>query len=91
MSCQTYITNKLKYCSTYELNIQDKSRLQKKTLEEFILQKVVSGKFRKWKVNENHKQEIYQGISHNINNEQPIKFTFGLEVINYIVFFHFLK
>lgn len=60
----------------YELNIQDKSCLAKNTLEEFILQKVVSGKFRKWKVNENHKQEIYQAISHNINNEQPIKFNF---------------
>ena len=71
-----FLKSKLTDCAEYILQPEDKNYLSKKGLEEFIIWKLLSKKFRKYSIDEKTREHIKISIRLNIKNRQPIQFIF---------------
>lgn len=76
MTAQDYLKSRLETTSVYHLTDEDKSRLEKDGLENFIYLKLTSKKFRKWALDPNSQNRIKEAIHINVSSSKPIQFTF---------------
>lgn len=76
MKAQAYLETRLKNCSRYRLTDQDEEYLEKSGISDFIFKKLTSKKFRKWAINEESEKNIREALKINIDNNEPIKFTY---------------
>lgn len=75
MNPQDYLQNKLISCASARLTREEFVILRQKGIEEYIYNKVVSKKFRKWSINEDTKKRVRKAIAINVQKKQPIQFT----------------
>lgn len=76
MTAQDYLNSRLETASAYRLTDEDKSRLEKDCLENFIYLKLTSKKFRKWALDADSQNRIKEAIHINVSSGKPIQFTF---------------
>ena len=74
ITAKTYLEQKLKNCSYYELSDSDKKFLSEKKEEEFIYYKLVSKKYRKWSLpDDSNLNEIVNAC---VKDNKPIKMVY---------------
>ncbi|MBU0569305.1 hypothetical protein KKB40_00800 [Patescibacteria group bacterium] len=76
MSVEEYLKDKLTNCSKADLRPVDQEFLDENGVEAFIFRMLMSKKFRKWKVDEEYKQQIKEAIRFNMKKQQPIELAF---------------
>lgn len=72
MNEQTYIETLLKKSAIYTLTNPDKEKIQLEGLSAFVLSKLFSKKFRKWKLDDSCKQRVTFAVHERIKSKKPI-------------------
>lgn len=73
MNPQLFLKNKLQNSSKYELTKEDNIFTENNGIEAFIYKRITSGKFRKWKIQEEAEQRTKKAISIAVNESKSLK------------------
>ncbi len=73
---QTYLENLLQKKATFQLSESDKALINHQNLEQFILNKLKTKKFRKTKLDPECKKRTLQAIKHKLKLNKPLNFVF---------------
>jgi hypothetical protein len=77
MEINTYLNNLLEGSGEYAFTPQDIEIIDEKGLQEFILAKLYSKKFRKWKLSEKCKKIVESEVDSALNEDRPIRVFFA--------------
>lgn len=75
MNVTSYLQDKLKHCTAYDLTDADRAVLKRDGLEAFINKILTNKKFRKWAIDEQTEQLVKRAIHLNVLKNQPIQLT----------------
>lgn len=74
MDVQQYIKNQLQSCGTYQRQPQDQRSLDSLGLENYIISKIKTKKFRKWSIDTQLAQRIKDSVKNSLHQRGPINF-----------------
>ena len=78
MKIQKHLKTLLENSYDYSLTDQDKKVIKNQGIEEFVLQKLSSKKFRKWSFKEGCKERTLKAIQLNTKNNKPLSVVFPM-------------
>ncbi len=76
LTVNDHLKTELYSCADYNLTSADELFLKIHGVENFIIKKLSSKKFRKWSISENEKQRLQTAVQINLKQNKPILFVF---------------
>lgn len=73
-----YLDQELKECSKYLLDLKDEELLKQKGSEEYIFWRLMSKKFRKWRLTDACMARTKKAIQINLKEARPLRFVFPM-------------
>lgn len=77
MTVQKYLINLLEGAGEYALTNEDVEIIDRKGIEDFVLAKLFSKKFRKWRIDEKCKKLVETEVDKALDEDRPIKLFFA--------------